>query len=208
MVHQSESRLYDESTRCSNINISLEFSRNLQNNKKWKNSGDRFKCDQCDKDFSTKRYLGTHIKVHKALPQKCNQCGKTYKTIANLKKHISRMHSEKEIECDECEKTFSTTSSLNFHKKTVHVLKSFKCGQCKYRSKTNSDLKKHINNVHNLCRVLYKCELCGYQAKTGSDLKIHNEAVHDKKKNWFCKACPYSTYHKQDFIKHMWAAAL
>ena len=165
--------------------------------------GDRFKCDQCDKDFSTKSHLQVHVKAHKSLPQKCNQCGKMYATVKNLKQHIAHMHSEKRLECDECAQMFSTIASLNCHKKAVHVLKSFKCDQCKYRCKINSDLKRHINIVHNVCDVLYKCELCAYQANTGSNLKNHKEAIHESKKNWFCKACPYSTYQKESFLQHM-----
>jgi len=154
--------------------------------------GDRVKCDQCDKDFSTKGTLQKHIKIHNSCHHKCNQCGKMYTPAASLKMHIPLMHSEKRLECDECDQIFSTIGSLNHHKKRVHVLKSLKCDQCKFRSKTNWDLKKHINTVHNVRDVL-KCDLCEYQGNV-SDLNKHKEAVHENKKNWFCKACPYSKY--------------
>ena len=55
--------------------------------------GDRFKCDQCDKNFSIKSDLQKHIKSHNSCPQKCNECGKMYKTVNNLKKHIANKHS-------------------------------------------------------------------------------------------------------------------
>ena len=98
---------------------------------------------------------------------------------------------------------FPTIGRLNEHKKVVHGLKSIKCDQCKYRCKTNSHLKIHINMVHNGVRyVLHKCDLCDYQG-TSSHLKVHKESIHEYKKNWFCKACPYSTYHKRHFLKHM-----
>ena len=70
--------------------------------------GARFKCDQCEKDFSTKGSLQNHIKVHKSCPQKCYQCGKMYKTVASLRNHIANIHSEKRLECDECEQMFPT----------------------------------------------------------------------------------------------------
>ena len=163
--------------------------------------GDRFKCNQCDKDYSSKTHLQTHIKEHNSCAQKCKQCGKMYKTVTNLKRHISSIHSEKRLECDECEQMFSTIGFLNIHKKSVHVLKSFKCDKCKFRSKTNSALSRHINMVHN--GVLYKCEVCDYQGRDRSILKQHKESVHENKKNWFCKACPYSAYFKDHFVRHM-----
>jgi len=162
--------------------------------------GDRFKCDKCDKDFSAKCNLQTHLKAHTLIRQKCDQCGQMYKTLASLKLHIAAMHTEKQLECGECEKMFSTIRNLNRHKRTVHIFKSFKCDQCKFRSKTNGQLKDHINQVHN--GVLSKCDLCDFQGRAGN-LKIHKEAVHENKKKWFCKACSYSTYHKRCFLEHM-----
>ena len=165
--------------------------------------GDRFKCGQCDKDYSTKTHLQTHIKAHIACPQKCNQCGKICKTAQSLKQHIANMHSEKLLECDACEQMFSTITLLKLHKQAVHVSKSLKCGQCKYRCTMKSNLKRHINRVHNGVRDMsYKCDLCDFQGDK-SDLKRHKESVHENKKNWFCKACPFSTYQKRNFLNHM-----
>jgi len=158
--------------------------------------GDRFKCDQCEKDFATKVSLQCHINRHKSSSQKCNQCGKLYTTVDSLRKHIANMHSEKRVQCDECEKMFSSITRLNFHKKQVHVLKSFKCDQCKYRCKKNVHLKQHINLVHN--GVLYKCDLCDYQG-TSANLKRHKESVHENKKNWFLQNLSIFSISKTPF---------
>jgi len=122
----------------------------------------------------------------------------------SLKGHIRNIHSEKYLECDECEMMFSNIPRLNQHKKNVHVLKSFKCDQCKYRFKTKAHLYQHIKGVHDGVRngVRAKCDLCNYQA-TRPCLKKHKESVHENKKNWFCKACPFSAYAKADFKTHM-----
>ena len=118
--------------------------------------GDRFKCDQCNKDFSVKVNLQKHVKTHNSCPQKCNQCGKMYRTETILKKHIVDMHLEKRLKCDECEKMYSTVARLNRHKKTVHVLKAFKCDKCKYRSKINSNLNRELAPIaHRQLLILF-----------------------------------------------------
>jgi len=167
--------------------------------------GERFQCDKCDKDFFRKCYLKRHMESHNSSSTtKCNQCGKMFTTENGLKAHIRNMHSEKHLNCGECEMMFSTIDHLNKHKKTVHVLKSFKCDQCKYRAKTGSDLKKHVKNVHDGVRdrQKIKCDLCDCQG-IKHNVKTHKESVHENKKNWFCKACPYSTYFKRSFQEHM-----
>ena len=166
--------------------------------------GERFKCDKCDKDFARKERLIIHRESHKSsFGKKCNQCGNIFKTEMTLKRHIRNIHLQKHLNCDECEKMFSTIARLNEHKKAVHVLKSFKCDQCKYRAKMIHNLKEHIKSVHDGVRDNSgKCDLCDYQG-TKNNLKIHKESFHENKKNWFCKACPFSAYSKQAFQRHM-----
>jgi len=167
--------------------------------------GERFKCDECDKNFSHKSTLKSHHETHNSSSSnKCNQCGRIYKTGQYLKQHILGMHSAKDVECDQCEKMFSTGRRLNIHKKAIHVLKSFKCDQCKYRSKTMANLMHHIKTIHDGSKYgrdnYGKCD--DYRG-LNRHLKTHKESVHENKKNWFCKACPYSTYWKVRFLNHM-----
>ena len=165
--------------------------------------GERFKCEKCDKDFTQNGSLKEHRESHNSNNKQCIQCGKICKTERSLTEHIRKMHLEKHLKCDQCESMFSTIGNLMKHKKQVHVLKSFKCDQCKYRAKTKVQLQTHIKGVHDGFRdKSSKCALCDYQG-TSSGLKKHKESVHEKKKNWFCKACPFSTYYRKDFQRHM-----
>jgi len=167
--------------------------------------GERFKCEKCEKDFSQRGQLKIHRERHNSSSRKkCNQCGKLFTAEKGLKAHIQHIHAEKHLKCGQCDLMFSTTWVLNQHKKRVHVLKSFKCDQCKYRAKTKHTLTVHIKWSHDGVRDAKagKCDLCDYQG-TMSHLKTHKESTHENKKNWFCKACPYSTYFKQAFQTHM-----
>ena len=128
--------------------------------------------------------------------------GKRQVGVAGAANDPEFSHAEKHLKCDQCEKMFPTIGRLNSHKKQVHVLKSFKCDQCKYRTKTKTQLNTHIKGVHDGLRdISAKCDLCDFQGREGN-LK-HKESVHENKKNWFCKACPYSTYFKTKFQEHM-----
>jgi len=70
------------------------------------------------------------------------------------------------------------------------------------QSENDHHLKETHDGVRRVRDRSAKCDLCDYQG-TKSHLKVHKQNVHENKKNWFCKACPYSTYYKADFQKHM-----
>ena len=165
--------------------------------------GKRLKCDQCDKDFATKRNLTRHIQsIHEAKEKfSCQSCQQKYTTKDGLKKHILRIHQAKTIPCDECKKMFRTRELLNKHKQSVHVLKYFKCCQCNTRFKNKGDMKKHVRSIHE--KEKFSCNVCDFVGHRKDHLKVHVESVHEKKKNWFCEACPYSCYMKGHFISHM-----
>ena len=169
--------------------------------------GERFKCDQCDKDFSKKGGLKRHIQTQHETTKKtiCHICQKDFPNEIYLKNHIYSIHAEKKMQCDACPKMFGTLCSLKLHKKAVHVLYSFKCTQCKKRYKTQGALNCHVRSIHekNFSCKNFSCNLCDYVANYNHALNKHKEQVHEKKKNWFCKACLFSSYQRGDFIKHM-----
>ena len=80
----------------------------------------KHKCDQCDKDFSRKGDLNTHVKaVHDKIKDvECPECESKFSRKGDLKQHIKAVHDKiKDVECDKCEYKCSKKSVLNQHQK-------------------------------------------------------------------------------------------
>ena len=87
-----------------------------------------YDCQFCDKIFTVRRYLDTHInRNHGDVQlQKCTQCEKVFNNLKqhlkqHLKRHIQVTHMEhKPNTCDFCGKNFSRVDNLKEHIKFIH----------------------------------------------------------------------------------------
>ena len=93
-----------------------------------------YKCETCEKCFSRKVYLVSHIQsVHaKVKPYKCNICDKCFQCQSNLKNHIRCVHEKaKPFNCQICARGFSLKKTLDTHIRVVHEgAKPHKCEVC------------------------------------------------------------------------------
>lgn len=78
-----------------------------------------YKCDLCNKLFSTKAQLANHSnRMHggaKSYACDYHRCNFSYTTKASLQVHQLRMHGEKKYKCLECNLKFSMKGDLNQH---------------------------------------------------------------------------------------------
>lgn len=56
----------------------------------------QLQCENCNLEFSTKKNLNRHLKLHKENNEvlQCNECKRTYQNEWNFKVHITRRHKE------------------------------------------------------------------------------------------------------------------
>ena len=131
----------------------------VQKNFKWevdlkrhieaRHSTQKFKCDQCEHEFNTKRYLNNHKKlVHLGKAFSCDQCDVKLTSRTSLQMHVEAVHLQTKYQCESCEFQASWRNDLNRHVKEVHMRTRFQCGLCSYATPRNYLLSKHMQAKH------------------------------------------------------------
>ena len=94
----------------------------------------------------------------------CPECDRAFSLKCNLKTHISAVHMKlKKFVCGECDSSFSQKGNLNKHVTAVHLkLKKFVCGECDHAFTQQGDLKRHIDSVHRKLKKFTcgECQSC------------------------------------------------
>ena len=62
---------------------------------------DRFKCQLCEKDLSSKKELARHVKIiHKHEKIKCSKCEENFDSRSSMAWHHTKVHFGKRFHCD------------------------------------------------------------------------------------------------------------
>ncbi|XP_045498601.1 zinc finger protein 32-like [Colias croceus] len=90
-----------------------------------KHSGERYTCDHCGRDFSSKTAIAAHMDTH--LPLKkyaCTECEKRYAQKSALRLHVRRDHRRlpPPCACQLCPRRYPRMSLLKQHMKKAHGL--------------------------------------------------------------------------------------
>ncbi len=173
-----------------------------------KSSPARYKCDLCDKKYSTRSYLRIHVtRDHLQLSQfQCDCCEKAFGSKDTLKSHVRKVHEKKyQVKCDKCDKMLSSTSNLKTHIEAVHEgLKPFQCDICENKFKSKDGLTVHKIFLHagKDRRGEFQCDNCGKSFMTKRLLQQHFENIHLKIKNLKCEVCGRQFYYQSNLNKH------
>lgn len=76
----------------------------------------RWKCRMCEKSYTSKYNLVTHILGHNGIkPHGCHLCGKLFKQLSHLHTHLLTHQGMRPHKCTVCHKAFTQTSHLKRH---------------------------------------------------------------------------------------------
>ena len=108
-------------------------------------------CDNCGKEFRTKKHLRTHWNdVCNAKDEQCQDCGKIFKGYHNLRRHIKSFHKRKyQKNCTRCDKSFQDIGKLKQHIINIHEkVRNWICDFCGIKMAQFGNLNDHRLKVH------------------------------------------------------------
>ncbi|XP_063706108.1 zinc finger protein 700-like [Culicoides brevitarsis] len=164
--------------RCPAFGCNLIFRYNadllehLKNSQKSPNHN--FRCDICDKFYSTKDGIRAHLQqFHK--DYKCSRCNEILHGRHHLYAHRRKLHDAKvAVICAKCGKSFTNNEVLRRHVRGVHDKKlDYECNVCGRRCLTSSNLKCH--SLIHAAPGKYDCDVCGKSFKLMVNLKLHQK---------------------------------
>ncbi|KAH8403183.1 hypothetical protein KR222_006464 [Zaprionus bogoriensis] len=140
----------------------------------------RYKCENCQKMYSTSMGLSKHRQFHCPAAEcnqekkqySCEECGKLYTTIGALKMHI-RTHTLP-CKCPTCGKAFSRPWLLQGHIRTHTGEKPFQCPDCPRSFADRSNLRAHQQTHVDVKK--YACQVCHKSFSRMSLLNKHTSS--------------------------------
>lgn len=134
----------------------------------------KFRCQICEREFTTKFSLSSHIKSEHLGMKKtysCPTCGKTFSQIRSYRQHANVHAGIRPYTCEVCGKSFTYDKSLKEHRYMHDTVRRFQC---------------------TVCQKAFRQQTC---------LLIHMK-THKEKKDHICSVCGREFTQKQSLLRH------
>lgn len=159
-------------------------------------------CDKVYKShYVFKKHMVTHTEGYVQPMFKCQVCEREFTTKFSLSSHIKSQHLElkKTYSCPLCGKTFSQVRSYRQHANVHAGIKPYKCEICGKAFTYDKSLSEH-RYMHDAVKH-FSCDVCGKEFRQKTCLRIHMK-VHSDKKDHICRYCGRGFSQKQSLIRH------
>ena len=135
-------------------------------------SGDKEKCNKCDKIIRTKIAQERHRELY------CEKCEKCLSERVNFNLHMDLLHKENEqYTCERCEKEVTSLMELQNH--LCEPTPEFECIECANIFNSCLELEWHMETIHEKELNLHNCKDCDFIAQNQEDLKAHKTIHHE-----------------------------
>lgn len=164
--------------------------------------GRGFKCEDCNKIFSSKGNLKTHEKLHDdERPFKCDfqGCGKAFRSNESLRRHRLSHMGIKPFECSICKNKFASNVSLQEHLSRHTDEKPHQCHICQKFFRQVSCLRRHL--FTHSTELPFSCHVCGRKFSQNVYLRSHMK-VHTGERPFKCTECGKAFAHQSDLTRH------
>ncbi|XP_063702132.1 zinc finger protein 253-like [Culicoides brevitarsis] len=158
-------------------------------------SGSKWKCPECEKEFSYPSHLKQHMVSH--LGEKnfvCKVCEKSYFKASNLRRHYQNSHLTiyKEMVANGELRRVKADDELELKVEVQKNIKNrrHKCSEPNCNASFNQarHLQEHLESKHGL-EVMYQCDDCDSAFEDVINLRLHRKEVHSLKGPHICDAC-------------------
>jgi uncharacterized Zn-finger protein len=169
------------------------------------------KCEHCQKEFRDRYRLNIHLTTHSTIRAfRCDVdgCNKFFSAKPNLNTHMKIYHSK--TKCSECSMVFPSISTLRQHVLKIHSAE-FQCDLCSFVTKCQSDFIAHFHNMHidfkptlpkPAVLTRFHCQICYKKLSEKTKMRRHIETVHEKKTRYNCDQCTMKFYQVKDMRTH------
>ncbi|XP_037544421.1 gastrula zinc finger protein XlCGF26.1 [Nematolebias whitei] len=159
-----------------------------------------FSCNNCDKTFTRKTDLKSHLEIHSGeKPFVCDVCGQRFTRKTTLDIH-ARIHTgEKPFGCDFCGQRFTQKSTLITHMRIHTGQKPFECVVCGRGLSRRTHLNKHMR-IHTGQKP-FGCDVCRQRFICKKSLETHRR-IHTGDEPFVCDICGRTFTQQGSLMSH------
>lgn len=159
-------------------------------------------CMHCGKSFRNLPNLRVHISNHHKTTgtYKCNRCDQEFSSNKYLQTHLGRLHAMKVFECPKCKEKFTSNYTMQRHMINTHS-SGHKCIYCGKLFTSNCFMLDHVKRTH-LKERNVECHICYENFFDIQCLKTHM-VKHNGERNFHCDVCGKKFLWKKNLRSHM-----